>query len=232
MSTYWSIQLLTKYLRQRSDPDALSNRINNTLKACGNLAVLNASLAQQPTFQTRVDWAESTESHQVRVGAEFFQYLSCRYFPSNGYTIANGTIQPTDVPNGGFGKGPFCEETCNITVSSEQHLKRLYPFAPKEILASAQILFSVGEYDPTTGYGPLKLPARESEDCNTTSMITVTEGSHTKDSLSPAITTKPGVLHALNVELQHIKASLDVEYHGIRKKQPARSNQKVGHQHS
>lgn len=96
--------------------------------------------------------------------------------------IPNNTIFPaTMVPPSIIAE--YCKELWNVTTPSAAALRHRYHFTQDDIAESTRIIFSQGQYDPTTSLGPLSLP--HTSDRNATKILYVSDMAHREDLFFP-----------------------------------------------
>lgn len=85
-----------------------------------------------------------------------------------------------------------CQEQFGLTPPTEQQLRERYHFTHAEIQNSTRIIFSEGQFDPTTAVGPGDL-ALTSNKC-ASRRILVTDMAHREDLFLPDPTDKQPVI--------------------------------------
>ncbi|KAF2732728.1 hypothetical protein EJ04DRAFT_565719 [Polyplosphaeria fusca] len=115
-----------------------------------------------PAGATCLDFEHPTEFVRTfgvpLINYEVWGYITCTYVPitTTGFT-ANGTIFPTRTLDMAL-QAAACEAQYGALMLSKAEMETRYHFSPEEIQKSTHIIWSKGEYDPTSGVEPLALP--------------------------------------------------------------------------
>ena len=100
------------------------------------------------------------------------------YVPISTVDIPNNAIFPaTTVPPSSVAE--YCKELWNVTTPSAAALQNMYHFTQDDIANSTRIIFSQGQYDPTTSIGPLPFP--HTSDRNATKILYVSDMAYRED---------------------------------------------------
>ncbi|KAF2111380.1 peptidase S28 [Lophiotrema nucula] len=94
------------------------------------------------------------------INSDVFSYITCTYCPMRSAIYsAPGTIFPTQSTTRTVQDGA-CLQAYNATTLSKSEIETRYHFSPAEVQNSTHIIWSKGEYDPTSAVEPLELPIR------------------------------------------------------------------------
>lgn len=85
-----------------------------------------------------------------------------------------------------------CQTNWGVTPIEEEQLREKYHFTHAEILNSTQIIFSQGQYDPTTAVGPDELPLTVDK-CKSRKLL-VSGMAHREDLFLPTSSDKASVI--------------------------------------
>jgi hypothetical protein len=122
--------------------------------------------------------------------------------------IPNGTIFPA-YDGGSF--VPYCDTDYNITTPSVSDLRNKYKYTAEDLRKSTRIIWSLGQYDPTSGLSPnqpgINAPVM-STDRNVSRILFTSDMAHREDLFAPDPSDRDSVIGARNIELESIKGWL------------------------
>ena len=139
-----------------------------------------------------------------------FSYITCTYLPLNDLDIANDTIflpsNFTVFENGGGGNPAYCKQLWNVTTPSQSEILERYHLTDADLVRTGRIMFSRGQYDPTSAMGPQALPS--TADRKATKILYVSDMAPREALFAPATVDRKTVVQARATELETIKAWL------------------------
>ena len=121
-----------------------------------------------------------------------------------GY-IPEGTIFP--ALEGGTNAIKTCDARYNISTPSGNQLRKQYHFTPADLRNSTRIIWSLGQYDPTSGVSPnapgINAPSL-SVDRNVSRILYTTNMAHGEDLFSPLPDDRETVVQVRRMRLQAV----------------------------
>ncbi|OAP64033.1 hypothetical protein AYL99_00005 [Fonsecaea erecta] len=141
---------------------------------------------------------------------EVFLYCACKYVPVYGVgDVPSGTIFVQS--SGGANETSICDQSYNISTPSASKLMEQYKYSPQHLLNSTRIIWSLAQYDPTSGVSPnqpgINAPAM-SVDRNVSRILYTSNMAHREDLFAPDPSDKDTVVQTRKIELESIKAWL------------------------
>ncbi|KUJ08199.1 uncharacterized protein LY89DRAFT_337845 [Mollisia scopiformis] len=159
-----------------------------------------------------IDWANPSFALAAvpLIQSPIFTYLTCKYFPLFGAgDMPNGTIFPA-TDSGQFGI-EACDTVYNLSTPLAEELRTKYRYTPADLRNSTRIIWSLGQYDPTSGFSPtqpgINAPVLTA-DRNVSRILYTTGMAHREDLFAPDPSDKETVVEARNIELESIKGWL------------------------
>lgn len=120
--------------------------------------------------------------------------------------ISNRTIFPARSVSS---PTAICKLTYNVTSLTKEEMETRYHFSPAEIANSTRIIWSKGEYDPTSGVEPLAIPL--SDDPMRSRTLEAVDVAHREDLFRSHPMDRDGVKMLRKKELEIIKGWLNAE---------------------
>lgn len=137
----------------------------------------------------------------------YFRYITCTYLPLYGAAyIPKGTIWPP-APTAGDRVSEICRQAYGKPPLSVEEIESRYHFSPAEIENSTRIIWSKGQYDPTSGTEPAELPL--SADRKKSRTLYAMDTAHREDLFRSNEKDREGVRLLRKQELEIIKGWLD-----------------------
>ncbi|KAJ4481926.1 serine carboxypeptidase S28-domain-containing protein [Lentinula aciculospora] len=169
--------------------------VNATIAQSDPIQVLNVTqwIWYEPLGYTCLDILNGTSKNGIQGGVPLiqsvpFSYITCTYLP----------IESTDISN----------DTIFFTLPSGEELEAKYHFTPEKVSSSERIIFSVGQYDPTTSLAPMLLPSGSR---NVSKTLYVSGMAHREDLFAPSDSDSLTVTQARDIELQTIKKWINAD---------------------
>ncbi|KAE8446449.1 hypothetical protein EG329_011912 [Mollisiaceae sp. DMI_Dod_QoI] len=162
-----------------------------------------------------IDWASSSfgiDSVPL-IQSPIFLYLTCKYFPMLAAgDMPNGTIFP--FADGGSSATEACDATYNLSTPSAEQLRTKYHYTHADLRNSTRIIWSLGQYDPTSGVSPNQLGINApnlSADRNVSRVLYTSDMAHREDLFSPDPSDRETVIQTRQIELESIKGWLGID---------------------
>ncbi|KAK7906123.1 hypothetical protein LTR67_000849 [Exophiala xenobiotica] len=139
-----------------------------------------------------------------------FMYLTCKYFPMEALPdVPNGTIfYPIDAAAKAVAG---CDAQYNLSTPSPQQLRTRYKYTPEDLQNSTRIIWSLGQYDPTSAVSPnqpgINAPTMTA-DRNVSRILYTSNMAHREDLFAPDPSDRDTVIQARAIELETIKGWL------------------------
>ncbi|KAK5206523.1 hypothetical protein LTR41_007961 [Exophiala xenobiotica] len=137
-------------------------------------------------------------------------YLTCKYFPMEALPdVPNGTIfYPIDASAKAVAG---CDAQYNLSTPSPEQLRTRYKYTPEDLQNSTRIIWSLGQYDPTSAVSPnqpgINAPTMTA-DRNVSRILYTSDMAHREDLFAPDPSDRDTVIQARAIELETIKGWL------------------------
>ena len=178
--------------------------VNQTLLLNDPVQIINASVTTYfpPSLYPCIPWDTSSASAQSTLQQQPFNYLLCRYFPTNEGEVPNGTMFiPTSVQT--ETDPQTCKKLFNLVPATQAETQKKYHITRKELLAAKRIVYAYNEMDPTTAVGIDPFPVNV--DRNASRYMFTSLSAHGEESLASYPGDKQAVVYTRNTQLQILK---------------------------
>ncbi|KIV87629.1 hypothetical protein PV11_03161 [Exophiala sideris] len=140
-----------------------------------------------------------------------FQLVTCKYFPESSISDwPNGTIFGPAANPGAIYESS-CDALLNVSTPTMAELQTKYKFTPEDLQNSTRIIWSLGQYDPTSGVSPnqpgINAPIMTT-DRNVSRILYTSNMAHREDLFAPDPSDRDTVIQARAIELESIKGWL------------------------
>ncbi|KAI0718395.1 peptidase S28 [Cerioporus squamosus] len=189
----------------------LDTVINDTLTASSPIAAMNETLWHGYGLLAQNGCLKYTVSSDSSLGVETipFTWVKCKWYPQN-FALGTNTIFGQGLTPTPSNPSAVCAEMFNTTQVTGAEVHTKYKITQQDIANSTRIIFSEGEYDPTTS---ISLPQSWLGDVVSTDMqksvVIIIDGIGHGQDLEPTELDPPSVVAARNVELNIIKGWLN-----------------------
>ncbi len=137
-----------------------------------------------------------------------------KYFPMLAAgDMPNGTIFP--FADGGSSATEACDATYNLSTPSAEQLRTKYHYTHADLRNSTRIIWSLGQYDPTSGVSPNQLGINApnlSADRNVSRVLYTSDMAHREDLFSPDPSDRETVIQVSGFVLFDCRAELLIAY--------------------
>ena len=180
--TLTQFNFMPSYFYNVSGP-VLQTVINDTLSALSPLAALNETVWHTyggDSVDGKCLNYTITLPSSINIAQVPFSWVRCNWVPLNN-AIDPNSIWQIGAPNLPSNPSEGCKAMWNVTTPTGAAIKEKYKITDDDLRNSTRIIFSVGEFDPTTSVAQNKQNDAIITDSNQSVRVFVAGGGHGQD---------------------------------------------------